>query len=81
MKGLLSYPKEYEEGMNFMWARATDIQSYFHSEGNGKFSAMVPLSHIFGFCESFNKVMYGAKHELTLGRTDDTDSMIRSSQF
>ena len=27
MKGLLSYPKEYEEGMNFMWARATDIQS------------------------------------------------------
>ena len=24
--------------------------------------------------------MYGAKHELTLGRMDDTDSMIRSSR-
>ena len=53
MKGLLSYPKKYAEGMNFMCARATDIQRYLHhSEGNGKFSAMVPLSHIFGFCKN-----------------------------
>ena len=41
---------------------------------------MVPLSHIFGFCENFNKVVYGAKHELTLHRTEDTDFMIISSR-
>ena len=63
-----------------MWARATDIHRYLHSEGNRKFSAMVSLSRIFGYCENFNKVMYGAKHELILGRTDDIDSMIRSSR-
>ena len=33
MKGLLSYPKEYAEDMNLMWARASDIESYIHSEG------------------------------------------------
>ena len=64
--------------MNFMWAKATDIQIYLHSEGDRKFSAMVPLSQILGYCENFNKAMYEAKHELTLGRTDDTDSIIRS---
>ena len=29
MKGLLTYPKEYKEEINFMWARATDIHSSF----------------------------------------------------
>ena len=47
MKGLLSYPKEYAEVMNFMWATATDIERYLHSEGNGKFSAMVPKSYFW----------------------------------
>ena len=41
---------------------------------------MVPLGHIFGFCENFNKVMYGAKHELTFNKTYDIDSMIRNSR-
>ena len=66
--------------MNIMWSRATDIQTYIHKEGNGKFSVMLPLDHIFLFCEHFNKLMYGAKHELLMSRTKDSDSMIRSSQ-
>ena len=63
-----------------MWSRATDIQTYIHKEGNGKFSTMVPLSHIFGFYENLNKVLHGAKNELIMHRADNIDSMVRSSQ-
>jgi len=38
---------------------------------NGKFSFRVPLKHIFGFCDDYEKVVYGFKHQLTLVRKDD----------
>ena len=37
----------------------------------GSFSFAVPLDHIFGFCEDYNKIMYGMRHTLTLVRTTD----------
>ena len=91
MKGLLTYPRIYPEGMNFFWTLDENVEpednegfstrcSYMHSEGNGKFSALVPLKHIFGFCESYNKIMYGAKHEITLHRNGgDDDAILRTS--
>ena len=51
--------------------------NYIHSEENGQFSALIPLAHIFGFCENYDKVMYGAKHEIVLHRTDDDDALFR----
>ena len=90
MKGLVTYPKVYTEGMNFMWSvdekesmtsndKYERRSQFIHDEGNGKFSAMIPLSHIFGFAESYNKIMYGTKHELVLHRTTDTDTIFRSN--
>ena len=42
------------------------------AEGNGKFSVMVPLSHIFGFCKICNKVMYGIKAEFNTNVPENT---------
>ena len=28
----------------------------------GTFSFKIPLKHIFGFCEDYNKILYGMKH-------------------
>ena len=91
MKGLLTLPNVYPEGLNFMWTQDENAEiadnkgfsercKYVHSEGNGKFSAMIPLKHIFGFCENYDKVMYGAKHEISLHRSDDDDAILRSSE-
>ena len=91
MKGLLTYPLYYPEGMSFMWMKDENNgiadndgfmirRSYIHEEGNGKFSALIPLTHIFGFCENYKKIMYGAKHELTLQRMSDEDAIHRSDE-
>lgn len=90
MKGLVTYPMVYPEGMSFLWAvdensEITDNSgferrcNYIHNGGNGRFSALVPLSHIFGFCEHYDKVMYGAKHELTLHRTSNDDAIYKNA--
>ena len=41
----------------------------------GKFSFRIPLKHIFGFCEDYDKVVYGLKHTLTLTRNNDNDAI------
>ena len=44
----------------------------------GTFSFRIPLRHIFGFAEDYNKVVYGFKHQLSLYRkADDNDSIQR----
>ena len=37
----------------------------------GKFSFCIPLKHIFGFCDDYDKVMYGVNHGLSLFRKGD----------
>ena len=32
----------------------------------GTFSFRVPLKHIFGYCEDYDKIVYGLKHTSTL---------------
>ena len=34
----------------------------------GTFSFRVPLKHIFGFCDDYEKVVYGFKYHLKIGR-------------
>ena len=48
------------------------------SDPRGTFSFRVPLKHIFGFCEDYDKVVYGLKHTLTLTRNNDDDAIFRA---
>ena len=81
--GYLSYSSDFEkaEGLNQLWYRngSTDFKTktsfnvlhkhiVVNSTPNGTFSFLIPLKHIFGFCKSYNKVLYGFKHELILNR-------------
>ena len=92
IKSLLTYPRNYSEGMNFMWIAEQGLgcvksnSSYierhnylFKYSGSGNFSAAIPLSHVFGFCENYDKVIYGIKHQLTLRRTKDGNDAILKS--
>jgi len=45
----------------------------------GTFSFRVPLKHIFGFCDDYEKVVYGFKHQLTLVRKGDNDAVFRAA--
>ena len=47
------------------------------SRPRGSFSFRIPLKHIFGFCEDYDKVVYGLKHNLTLTRNNDDDAIYR----
>ena len=44
----------------------------------GTFSFRIPLKHIFGFCEDYDKIVYGLKHNLTLTRNNDYDAIYKS---
>ena len=44
----------------------------------GTFSFRIPLKHIFGFCEDYDKVVYGLKHTLTLTRNHNNDAIFRN---
>ena len=43
----------------------------------GTFSFKIPLKHIFGFCEDYDKILYGMKQTLILTRNNDNDSIFR----
>lgn len=46
----------------------------------GKFEVIIPLKEIFGFCEDYNKVIYGLKHTLKLVRKfTDNDALFKAS--
>ena len=50
-----------------------------NSNPKGIFSFRVPLKHIFGFCEDYDKVVYELKHTLTLTRNNDNDAIFRGN--
>ena len=49
-----------------------------NSDPRGSFSFKIPLTHIFGFCEDYDKVVYGFKHTPTLTRNNDNDAIFKS---
>ena len=82
------------EGMNQLWQRYTTAladltnntgfrnrQDYIikQSATKGTFSFCIPLNHIFGFCDDYNKVLYGFKHTLTLSRKGDNDAIFKAT--
>jgi len=46
-------------------------------DSKGTFPFRVPLKHIFGFCDDYEKVVYGFKHRLTLVRKGDNDAIFK----
>ena len=48
------------------------------NEHVGSFSFKIPLKHIFGFCEDYDKIVYGLKHTLTLTRNNDDDAIFKT---
>ena len=48
-------------------------------EDRGKFSFCIPLKHIFGFCDDYDKVMYGVNHGLSLFRKGDNTAIHRAA--
>ena len=68
------------QGLNQLWFKDTNTdaakdenigfnirQEYIIKTPDPKctFSFRIPLKHIFGFCEDYNKILYGLKHTLT----------------
>ena len=94
MLRLLKYPDDFykSKGLKQLWykdatALANDdnvgfsIRRFYiivNSNPKGSFSFKVQLKHIFGFCEDYDKVVYGLKHNLILTRNDDNDSIFKS---
>jgi len=44
----------------------------------GTFSFRVPLKHNFGFCDDYEKGVYGFKHQFTLVRKGDNDAIFKT---
>ena len=94
MLGLLKYPDDFSKskGLNQLWYKDTtenaddnnigyQYRRYYiirNSNPKGSFSFRIPLKHIFGFCEDYDKVVYGLKHNLTLTRNDDNNAIFKS---
>ncbi|XP_065683399.1 uncharacterized protein LOC136096154 [Hydra vulgaris] len=45
----------------------------------GKFEFSIPLRHIFGFCEDYDKIFYRLKHELYMLRASDDNAIFRAA--
>ena len=82
------------QGLNQLWYKDTSVDAdidnnvgfrirkeYIINNPNpkGTFSFRIPLKHIFGFCEDYNKILYGMKQTLTLTRNNDNDSIFRAN--
>ena len=95
MLGLLKYPDDFSKskGLNQLWVKDNTAiiendntgwnvrKKYIinNAQPKGSFSLRIPLKHIFGFCEDYDKVVYGLKQTFTLTRNDDNDAIFRNA--
>ena len=94
MLGLLKYPDDFSKskGLNQLWYKDMTNNAdndnagfkirkghIFGSNPRGLFSFRIPLKHIFGFCEDYDKIVYGLKHTLTLTRNNDNDAIFKTN--
>ena len=95
MLGLLKYPDDFSKskGLNQLWYKDITINAEEANSGwevrrlyivrnsnpRGSFSFRIPLKYIFGFCEDYDKVVYGLKHNLTLTRNDDNNAIFKNN--
>ena len=84
------------KGLNQLWYKDTTADASINDNAGfsarqayiirsptdkGTFSFRIPMKHIFGFCEDYDKVVYGLKHNLTLTRNDDNDAIFRANDI
>ena len=50
-----------------------------HQQVKGIFSFRITLKHILGFCEDYDKIVYGLKRSRTLVRKTDEDAIFRGA--
>ena len=43
----------------------------------GTLSFRIPMKHIFGFCEDYDKIVFGLKHNLSLVRKTDDEAICK----
>ncbi|XP_065642447.1 uncharacterized protein LOC136074075 [Hydra vulgaris] len=94
MLGMLKYPNDFQlaQGLNQLWYKDSSTttvnntgftlrQAYIIQKPTtkGTFSFCIPLRHIFGFCDDYNKFIYGFKHTQTLVRKGDTEAIFRNA--
>ena len=60
----------FKKRHNFFMAKSTPV---------GSFRIAVPLKHIFGFAEDYNKVLYGFVHTLVLNRSSSDKNALFSA--
>lgn len=88
--GMVKYSPNFSKGpaMNQCWYPDTSDaaagntgfairQNYIIQKPNpkGTFSFAIDLEHILGFCEDYEKVIYGFRHTLTLVRTSNNNAI------
>ena len=82
------------QGLNQLWTKDTGTAAAFANntgfaarqvhlikkpKDKGTFSFIVPLRHIFGFCDDYNKVIWSYKHTLTFVRASDNNAILRDN--
>ncbi|XP_071176618.1 uncharacterized protein [Mytilus edulis] len=93
--GKLTYPDDFSksQGLNQLWykdsppnAEAANIgfaarHGYIITKptNKGSFSFAIPLKHIFGFADDYNKIVYGFRHELSLVRDSNSNAILRAA--
>ncbi|XP_065652762.1 uncharacterized protein LOC136080082 [Hydra vulgaris] len=68
MLGMLNYANDFQlaQGLNQLWYKDSTSTS-----------VLADVIHIFGFCDDYDKVIYGLKHTITLGRQSDDNAIFR----
>lgn len=80
LKGLCSYaPKDLRVLANAAWDISKDSEPNQDFIENFKFSGYIPLKHVFGFCEDYNKILLSSNQQLILNRAStDYDALFVS---
>ena len=94
MLGLLKYPDDFSkaQGLTQLWYKDTSTtgakadnngffarHAYLIQSPSVKGTFSFPLKHIFGFCEDYDKIVYGLKHGLTLVRKTEDEAIFRGA--
>ena len=85
------------QGLNQLWCKDTnrDADKTVNNVGfrlrhnyiimsptsKGTFSFKIPLKHFLGFCEDYEKILYGMQQRLTLTRTNDDNAIFRAANI
>ena len=94
MMGMLTYPHDFAaaQGLNQLWTKDTVATIANNTRfaarqallikkprKKGNFSFIAPLRHIFGFCDDYDKVIWGYKHTLTFIRAPDNNAIFMNN--